>query len=478
MKTEKESFILIIDDNPENLQVLGSMLEEQHYKSAVLKDGRKALGLVKKKLPDLILLDIMMPEMDGFEVCRQLKSDVTTKNIPVIFISALTETAEKLKGFHVGGVDYITKPFHKEEVLARVEAHLSLRYLQNRLQKANTALEARNRFIRKTFGRYLSDDVVNTILESPEGLALGGEKRFITIMMTDLRGFTPIGERLPAESVVSMLNLYLDVMTEIIFKYHGTIDEFIGDAILAVFGAPIRHDGHAKHAVACALEMQLAMEQVNGRNRIEGYPDIEMGIGINTGHAVVGNIGSSKRTKYSIIGHHVNLTSRIESYTVGGEIFISENTLKACGGMLRIDGQMEVRPKGVTEPVTIYDVGGIGGDFNVSMPEKKHIGLLKLPQSLPVEITILDGKHAGENRYPGKIVTLSDSVAEIQAERGCRELTNLKITIFDTNGNCVTKELYAKVRELLSESHPVFRVHFTSVPPEAETFFTTQIASL
>ncbi len=144
MRKEKESFILIVDDNPKNLQILGNMLEEHHYKTAVAKDGRKALELAQKRLPDVILLDIMMPEMDGFVVCRQLKRDEATREIPVIFISALTETAEKLKGFHVGGVDYIMKPFQKEEVLARVQAHWELRRAHLELQRLNQQLQEAN----------------------------------------------------------------------------------------------------------------------------------------------------------------------------------------------------------------------------------------------------------------------------------------------------------------------------------------------
>ena len=190
--------------------------------------------------------------------------------------------------------------------------------------------------------------------------------------MSDLRGFTSLSERLPAEDVVSMVNIYLETMTDIILKYQGTIDEFTGDGILVVFGAPLQRPDDARRAVACAVEMQLAMASVNDRNRLAGYPEVALGIGVNTGNMVVGNLGSKKRMKYGVVGRHVNLTSRIESYTVGDQIFISEGTLKECGDIVRIDHAMQVMPKCVKERLTIYEVGGIAGDYQLFYPPNQR----------------------------------------------------------------------------------------------------------
>ena len=275
----------------------------------------------------------------------------------------------------MGAEDYLMKPPDQVLLRARIGACLDKKRMRDQeielhkqLRQVNAALEVRNRFIRETFGRYLSDEIVENILESPTGLNLGGETRNVTVMMSDLRGFTTLGEQLPPEDVVGMINIYLEKMTEVILKYHGTIDEFIGDAILVIFGAPIQRQDDALCAVACAIEMQLAMDEVNRRNCEVGYPELAMGIGINTGSVVVGNIGSTKRVKYGVVGKNVNLTSRIESYTSGGQILVSESTVNACAGMLRINGTMEVTPKGINHPITIYDVGGIAGDFNVCLP--------------------------------------------------------------------------------------------------------------
>src|SRR5262249_14016084 len=161
--------------------------------------------------------------------------------------------------------------------------------------------------------------------------------------------------------IVTLLNIYLGAMAEVIMQYQGVIDEFIGDAILVIFGAPIQREGDAARAVACAVAMQLEMDSVNEQNRRAGLPEVAMGIGLNTGEVVAGNIGSLKRTKYGVIGSEVNITSRVESFTVGGQILIPDSTRKAVGDILRIDGQMSVEPKGVKAPITLYEVGGIGG---------------------------------------------------------------------------------------------------------------------
>ncbi len=468
MGTQEKSTVLVVDDNENNIDVLVEALGDDYFVSVAM-DGESALEVIEDEPPDLVLLDIMMPGIDGYEVCRRLKGDPQTRDIPVIFITALDEIQSKTTGFELGAVDFITKPFEILEVKARVKTHLSLKL-------AHQALEIRNRFIRKTFGRYLSDDIVTSILESPEGVALGGEKRVVTLLMSDLRGFTALTENLPAESVVGFINIYLEVMTEVILTYQGAIDEFIGDSILVIFGAPIQRDDHARRAVACALEMQTAMEEVNRRNRAAGYPQVEMGIGINTGELVVGNIGSSKRAKYGVVGRHVNLTSRIESYTVGGQIFVSENTVDSCGSILRIEDSIEVMPKGVKAPITVFDVRGIGGDFNIFLPEKEKIDWEELKQPLSIRFTILVGKYAGDESHQGSVVKLVHKAAEILTETAVDKLADLKISLFNDHGRAVTDDLYAKVIEKISESPGRFRVSFTSVPSEARTFFETLLS--
>jgi adenylate cyclase len=167
----------------------------------------------------------------------------------------------------------------------------------------------------------------------------------------------------------------------------------------------------------------------------------------------------------------MNLTSRIESYTVGGQILISEATKAECGDILRIDDQMEVMPKGVKEPITIYEVGGIGGGFQIYRPEKKPVELSELSQPLHIKFTILEGKHASDQQHDGTIVRMFEKIAEIATHVVADKLMNLKVSLFDSHGALITPDLYVKVIDVPSESPPVLRVNFTAVPPEAEIFF-------
>src|SRR5512140_2600 len=221
--------------------------------------------------------------------------------------------------------------------------------MTQQLKDSYQELERRNEFIRKVFGRYTSDEVVDALLDVPDGLKLGGEKREVTILMSDLRGFTALAERLEATEVVALLNHYLSAMVEVIQRHGGTIDEIIGDAILVLFGAPVALESDAKRAVLCALGMQKAMGAVNEQNLQRGWPVIEMGIAIHTGDVVVGNIGSVKRSKYGVVGRTINTTARIESFTVGGQIIVSPTVISGAGRGLILGDEVEVHAKGMKE---------------------------------------------------------------------------------------------------------------------------------
>ena len=300
--------ILVVDDNAINRDLLSRYLERQGHTVQVADNGHQALEMIATGGFDLVLLDILMPELNGYQVLQHLKQSETWRDLPVIMISALDEMDSAVRCIELGAEDYLPKPFNPVLLRARVQACLEKKRLrdlkvaqQQKLLELNAALELRNRFIRQTFGSYLSDEIVDVILKKG-GLKIEGEKRRATILLADLRGFTSLSERLPAEDVVAMLNIYLETMTKIIQKYQGTIDEFIGDGILVIFGAPILRPDDPQRAVACAVEMQLAMASVNDRNRLAGYPEVALGIGINTGEVVMGNIGSKKRIKYAVVG--------------------------------------------------------------------------------------------------------------------------------------------------------------------------------
>lgn len=337
------------------------------------------------------------------------------------------------------------------------------------IQAAVVIQNAKLSFIRETFGRYLSDEVVNKLIENPHSLDLDGDKKLITIMMTDLRGFTNLSERMTPDGVVAILNNYLGIMVDIIQKYNGTILNFIGDAIVVVFGAPIWTMDHATIAVACAVEMQSAMEKVNAWNTERNYPEIQMGIGISTGHVIVGNIGSEKRTQYTCVGRDVNLASRIESYSIGGQIIISEETLRAGFVELAIGKELQVHPKGIKKPVRIYEIEGIEEPYNMYLPKQK-LPMVILPKAIPIKITVVEGKHCDNNCFMGSILKLSHKEAEITADIEVMPMVEIKIQIIDSNDQTMADDIYAKTQDR-TKSGSTFTVWITSVSREAKNIF-------
>ena len=198
-----------------------------------------------------------------------------------------------------------------------------LRTLEEENARLRETLRQRDEFIRRTMGRYLTDEVLEEILSEGERVKIGGERRVVTILFSDIRGSTRLSECMDAVDFIRMLNHYLEEMIEIVNAWQGNILSFVGDAIVAVFGAPRPNEDAARDAVACAVAMQRRMPAVNAWNREQGFPELSMGIGIHTGEAILGNIGSQTRMKYDMIGRNVNLASRIEGFTRGGQILVS-----------------------------------------------------------------------------------------------------------------------------------------------------------
>lgn len=300
-------------------------------------------------------------------------------------------------------------------------------------------------FIRSTFGRYVSPEVVKTLLESPQGLQFGGEKREITVLMSDLRGYTRFAEHGDPARVMEILNDYLARMTDIIIGYGGTINEFIGDAIFAVYGAPIAHPNHAERAAASALAMQQAMAELNRQNAERGWPRFEMGIGINTGVAVVGNIGSEQRAKYAVVGAAVNLASRVEGCTVGGQIFLSPAAYEHIRHLAEVAPPVSVEVKGIAAPLQLYDLRGIGGQFAQRLPEADQAGEKQAEVSLPAVCWVIDGKVVGRDTMAGVVRQLGLQQLAIQFETSLPPLTNVRLRLTYPDAARHSGDLYGKV---------------------------------
>ena len=331
------------------------------------------------------------------------------------------------------------------------------------INSLNRQLNARNALLSKTFGQFLSDEIVKQLLETPGGPALGGKKKMLTVMMSDLRGFTAMSEKMDAGDLISMLNHYLGVMTNVIQKRGGTIIEFIGDGILAIFGAPIPSEEHSTQAVAAALEMEKAMDDINLWNAERNYPRLEMGIGIDCGEVIVGNIGSEKRMKYGVVGSHVNLCGRIESYCVGGQILISPDVRARIQAPLKISKEIMVSPKGAEEEMMLSQVTGLGEPYDISVTAQKDAPI-QIEHPLPVCFKRISEKHTMEKNYFGGFTAVGRYSAVLETETALELFDNLRI---NAGG-----QLFCKVMEKKDDG---YFLHYTSIPLEYDKWIREEL---
>ena len=359
--SEAPGVILAVDDMPENRELISRLLSRAGHTVISAVSGEEALELLETRGVDVVLLDLMMPGIGGSEVLKRMKEHEDLRATPVIMISGRQDMDQIIACIQAGADDYLLKPFNPVLLQARISAGIERKRWHDREEEYRHQLERNERFIRHTFGRYLSDDIVAQLLEAPEGLELGGDLREVTIMMSDICGFTSLAERLPPPQVVSLLNRYFEHMTGIIFDHGGTIDEFLGDAILAVFGAPNRYDDDPERAVRCALAMRDAISIVNEANEAAGLPRLQHRVALNTGSVIAGNIGSEQRAKYGCVGHAMNVTSRIEGETNPDEILISAATRKALPENAFSFGEARhLSVKGIVDAIVTYPVLGLG----------------------------------------------------------------------------------------------------------------------
>jgi len=351
-------------------------------------------------------------------------------------------------------------------------------YLYLNEEKEKMAGLRQRDFIRDTFGRYLSNEVVEELLDSPEGLKMSGEIREVTFLVSDLRGFTALAERLSPHQVIEVINRYFEHMVEVIARYRGVVNEFMGDGILVFFGAPLQTPDDPERAVACAIEMQKAMDRVNAEQHRRSLPELSMGIGVNTGEVVVGNIGSERRAAYGAVGSPINFAYRIESYTIGGQILISPSTHHKVKSIVDARATREVSFKGVKEPVILYDVAGLGGKYQIFVPENKISPRTRLDPPLSFECYLLDGKTVSEDGIRGQITLLGETGAEVSLTRPVAAHTSIKIVLGSENTKS-PGELYARVTPVEGAGSGSLaggtQLRFTWVPEEVKRFFDSKI---
>lgn len=302
-------------------------------------------------------------------------------------------------------------------------------------------------FIKKTFGRYLSDKVVEEILSSPQGASLGGRRQQVTVLMSDLRGFTTLAASRDPEEMVTLLNQYLARMSGIIITHDGVIDEFIGDAILAVFGAPEPRRDDALRAVACAVEMQVALAALN-RDLGEA---LEMGVAVNSGQVLLGNIGSEVRMKYGVVGDPVNLASRLESTTVGGQVIIGQTTYEMVKEMVTTTPAQTHLMKGFKQPLVGHPVLAVGPPYDLRLPASEALEEMT-PMELPLSAWLVSGKEVMAGKLSGTSLALGDGILEVSLPEKLAPGSDLKLNLeLCVDAHCFG-DIYAKVLDV--REHP------------------------
>jgi len=343
------SSILVVDDNEMNCDLLARHLERQGHMVTVAENGRQALEIMKTHTFDLILLDIIMPEMNVYQVLQQLKSQDTWRDIPVIMISALDEMDSVIRCIEMGADDYLTKPFNSVLLRARINSSLEKKRLHD-LEKEQ------KRILKETFGKYVAQEVRDEVLSGR--IPLDGELKNVTVLFADLRNFTPLAESTPPKEVVQILNDYFSEMAPAISRHRGSLLRYVGDEIFAVFGAPLPLKDHPRHAVETALEMRRLLMVVNEKLKRQGYGPLKHGVGIHSGPVVAANIGSPNRLSYDLVGDTVNLASRIQGLTktFATDILISATTRTSLGDDFEVEKLPTTTVKGKKDPVKIYKV--------------------------------------------------------------------------------------------------------------------------
>jgi adenylate cyclase len=360
--------ILVVDDTPKNVKLLADLLTVKGYSVITATSGREALALVDAARPDLILLDVVMPEMSGYEVCRTIRENSSAGMLPIVMVTALDPTQERIKGLDAGADDFLTKPINQSELLARVRSLLRIKELYDTVQAQAAQLSDMNKTLEERveeqvaqlerlgrLKRFFSPQLAELIVSGDAEDPLKTHRREITVVYLDLRGFTAFAETSEPEEVMGVLHEYHAEMGKLIIEYEGTLEHFAGDGMMIFFNDPVPVANPAERAIRMALAMRERVRELTAKWRKVGY-QLDFGVGIAQGYATIGAIGFEGRWEYGAIGSVPNLAARLCGEAKPGEILVAQRVLGAVEDLIQAEPLGEVTLKGFHRSVSAYNI--------------------------------------------------------------------------------------------------------------------------
>jgi adenylate cyclase len=358
--------VLIVDEDVDVREQLSRRLEGEGFTVETAKDGIDALRRIADDECDLVVLDVMLPGMNGLEVLERIRRSRSMSELPVLVTASSTDVNDAIEGLHRGGNDFIAKPFDVSLVVARIEAHLTAHRSAKQVAALARQLEFRSAFIRQALGRKVPEDLLVELSERPDATALGGEKSNVIAVVADIRGTRRWVADCTPEQVFAVLNNVFGPISHIVERYGGSVEAIDGDSLTVLFGLPVPADDDAERAVACGIAMQLAMRDVNARNRRAGLPEIAIGVGIASGGVLVGGIGSGDALRFAVIGSPLIRAALIETVARPGEVLACQETCDRTGDLLEIADPPE-SPPGLGADERVNSVLGVGGRQLISL---------------------------------------------------------------------------------------------------------------
>ncbi|PYN91159.1 MAG: adenylate/guanylate cyclase domain-containing response regulator [Candidatus Rokuibacteriota bacterium] len=336
--------ILVVDDTAQNVKLLADLLTVKGYRAVTAASGAQALAAIEREHPDLVLLDVVMPEMSGYEVCRKIRDNPATAMLPVVMVTALDPAQERVKGIDAGADDFLTKPINQPELLARVRSLLRIKALHDQLTDLNRSLEHR-------VPPQLAELIVAGGAEDP----LKSHRRDITVVFLDLRGFTAFAETAEPEEVMSVLREYHAEMGRLILAHEGTLERFAGDGIMVFFNDPVPVPNPAERAIRMTLAMRDGVSDLLAKWRKRGF-ELDFGAGLAQGYATIGAIGFEGRVDYGAIGTVTNLAARLCGEARPGQVLVSQRLLTTVEDVVDAEAVGELSLKGFHRPVAVFNV--------------------------------------------------------------------------------------------------------------------------